>query len=91
MLIDALLDLLLAVLRVLLTPLRMVVIPETIVTTFDAALVYIWDGFSIVAFYTHYNYIMALFTLCMTVYLVIWSYDIVNFVLRHIPFLHIGD
>lgn len=91
MLITALLNLLLAVLRVLLTPLEFVTIPATVLSTFDAALVYIWDGFSIVAFYTHYSYLMGLFTICMYVYMACWGYDLVNFALRHIPFLHIGD
>lgn len=89
MLIDTLLNVIVAFLRIVLIPFSVATLPADVASTVTLALGYLSDGVAIVAGYTHFSYLVALFALSATVETFFFGYHIIMWILRKIPFIGI--
>lgn len=89
MLIQILLNLVLALLRVLLLPFQVAALPGTVATTFLTFTAYVADGMRVVNAYIDTVYIGSLFVFIMSINVFTNGYRFVMWLLRKIPFLGI--
>lgn len=89
MIFEVVLNILALLLDVVLWPLKIAALPDVVKETFFMALTYLADGIAIVAAYTDFAFLVALFTFAMVVDGVYMSYNVVMWILRKIPFLGI--
>lgn len=89
MLIEMLLNLVLAFLRVLLLPLRIEGLPDDVRTVFATLTAYLVDGSRVVCAYIHVTYISALLTFVIGLSALINGWRLIRWVLKKIPFLGI--
>lgn len=89
MIVEGLLNLVSLFIGVLLTPIRLAALPDRVLTVIQAGLGYIFNGFAIVAGYTHFDFLLALFAICVAVDALMLTYKGIMWILRKIPFLSI--
>lgn len=89
MIVHALLNIVLGFFSVLLLPLSFFEFPESVLEVIEGCIVYIGDGFRILAFYTHFFYLLDLLAIVLAVEALIKSYHFIMFILKKIPFLNI--
>lgn len=89
MIVEALLNLVALLIGALLTPLRLASLPDRVLTVVQAGLGYVFNGFAIVAAYTHFDFLLALFAICVAVDAIMLTYKGIMWILRKIPFLSI--
>lgn len=89
MLIEALLNLIVALLHVLFLPLQIDSLPDQISQTLLLFIGYIADGVAVVAAYTHFSYLLVLLGIVIVVNGIYFSYSVIMWILKKIPFLGI--
>lgn len=89
MIIEALLNLVVALIGVLLLPLKLASLPATVITTVEAVIAYFLDGMAIIGAYTHLGYLLSLFSVVILIDTVMLTYKVIMWILRKIPFLNI--
>lgn len=89
MVINGLLQLLMLFLRVLFTPLKILAIPAEIGALLADIIIWLVKGAGVVAYYTHFPFIMACVTFCCAVEALYFGYKVVMWILRKLPFLGI--
>lgn len=89
MIIEGVINVLLAVFRALTAPINIASMPEGVRDALETALEYISAGFGIVGQFTHLSYLVVLFGLILAVDAGVLIYKIVMWVIKKIPFLGI--
>lgn len=87
MLIETLLNVIMAFLRLLFLPIQIENLPETVASTIQLFLVYMADGVAIVAAYTHFSYLLVLLGIVVVIDLVYTVYIVLMWIIKKIPFL----
>lgn len=89
MLIQGVLNLIAGLFRLLLLPIRLASMPDTVSDIIQDVIGYLIQGVAIVQTYTHFAFLFALFTFCAAVEALYLGYHFVMWILRKIPFLGI--
>lgn len=89
MLIEILLNIILAFLRVLLLPLQIENLPEDVATVLATLTAYLIDGARVVCAYIHVPYISALLAFVISMSALMNGWRFIKFVIRKIPFINI--
>lgn len=89
MLIEAVLGLVLQIVRLLLLPIQIDDLPDAIKEKALEAFLLIVRGGQVVAAYTHFSYLVVLLTFVLAVNALIAGYRLIMWVLKKIPFLNI--
>lgn len=87
MIIETLLNLIYNVFSVLTLPINIPSLPEEIHSFIQTALEYISTGVSLLANYTHIEYLLIMFGLILAVDIGIGVYHLVMWIIKKIPFL----
>lgn len=90
MIITGLLSLLLAFLGLLLSPLSLLPIPEGVQSVLTTGIGYLMNGFEIIAAYTHFSYLLTLFTFVISMEIALFGYKVVMWIIRKIPFFNVS-
>lgn len=90
MIITGLLSLLVAFLGLLLSPLSLLPIPEGVQSVLTTGIGYLMNGFEIIAAYTHFSYLLSLFTFVMGLEVALLGYKVVMWIIRKIPFFNVS-
>ena len=91
MMIEALMGLVLLLLRALLAPIQILSVPAGVAIVFANLTEYLIRGAQIVAAYTHFTYIGTLFGIVLLIIAFDKGYHLIFWVLRKIPFLNIRE
>lgn len=89
MLVSSLLNFLLWLLGLLLTPIDIPDLPENVSTVIAWAMDHLMNGLSIFAAFTHFSYIMILFGIVVVIDAAMLIYKFVMWILRKIPMVSI--
>lgn len=85
MIIEGLLTIVKNLLELLLTPIDIPELPESVSTIIQQACTYFADGLGIFAAFTHFSYIMTLFAIVLVIDAAMLIYKFVRWVLQKIP------
>ena len=85
MIVEALLSIIQNLLELLLSPIEIPDLPESVDTILNTAIDYMLDGLGIFAAFTHYQYIMALLAIVITIQAALLIYKFVLWILKKIP------
>lgn len=89
MLINSILDMFIALFSALTNSINIPEFPESVTDIFNQGFSYISDGLGIIRYFTHFNYLLVLLGIILTVNAAVHLYGFVMWVLRKIPFLSI--
>lgn len=89
MLIEILLNVILAFLRLLLLPIQIESLPSDVRTVFATLVAYLIDGSRVVCAYIHVPYITALLTFVIAMSALMNGWRFIKWVIRKIPFINI--
>lgn len=89
MLIEMLLNLILAVLRVMLLPFKIDNLPQDVLTVFATLTGYLVEGGRIIAAYTHATYLTLLLGIVVALAALRNAWRFIRWVLRKIPFINV--
>lgn len=90
MIIELLLNAILLLISAACIPLTLISFPSSVLSVIATAMTYITGGFRIVAFYTHFVYLLDLFAICISFDVLLRAYKVIMWILRKIPFLNIS-
>lgn len=85
MIIEALLTLIKRLLELLLAPIQIPDLPDSVQSVISQAMTYLLDGLGIFAAFTHYQFLMALLALVIVIEAAMLVYKFVLWVLKKIP------
>lgn len=90
MIITGLLNLLVAFLTVLLSPLQLIPLPQGLENILAQGIGYIMQGINLLSAYVHMPYILALFSFVLSLEVMTLAYKAIMWILRKIPFFGIN-
>lgn len=85
MIIEALLTLIKKLLELLLSPIQIPDLPDSVQSVITQAMAYLLDGLGIFAAFTHYQFLMALLALVIIIEVAMLVYKFVLWILKKIP------
>lgn len=71
-------------------PLSLLPIPEGVQSVLTTGIGYLMNGFEIIAAYTHFSYLLSLFTFVMGLEVALLGYKVVMWIIRKIPFFNVS-
>lgn len=89
MLVQGVLNLIAGLFRLLLLPLRLAQMPQSVSDVVQDVIGYLIQGVAILQAYTHFSFLFLLFSFCLAVEALYLGYHFVLWVLRKIPFFGI--